>query len=131
MSWARLVVHVAGTVPGTPARRWGVRSSLREKLSAVMRANGVAVAPLAPSSSEESLARTKQDFANSQREVLESPESLGLALTEAVSLGDWRLFFLQRDRVRAVTLADDGPTTRLRAHKRPWMSRTIRSRIVL
>ncbi|MEP7182497.1 MAG: pitrilysin family protein [Betaproteobacteria bacterium] len=31
---------------------------------------------------------------------------LGLQLTEAIAAGDWRLFFLQRDRWRAVTVAD-------------------------
>jgi len=54
----------------------------------------------------ESLARTQQDFANSRREVLESPESLGLALTEAVALGDWRLFFAQGDWMQDLTLED-------------------------
>ena len=54
--------------------------------------------------SAESLARTKQDFANSRREVMESPESLGLALTEAVALGDWRLFFAQGDWMENLTL---------------------------
>jgi zinc protease len=56
--------------------------------------------------SAESLERTKQDFANSRREVLESPESLGLALTEAVALGDWRLFFAQGDWMQDLTLAE-------------------------
>ena len=55
---------------------------------------------------EESLARTKQDFANSRREVLESPESLGLALTEAVAIGDWRLFFAQDDWMQDLTLQE-------------------------
>ncbi|MBL8328775.1 MAG: insulinase family protein [Rubrivivax sp.] len=34
-----------------------------------------------------------------------SAEQVGVALSEYVALGDWRLFFLQRDRVRAITLA--------------------------
>jgi hypothetical protein len=34
------------------------------------------------------------------------PERVGVALTDAISHGDWRLYFLQRDRVRQVTLAD-------------------------
>jgi zinc protease len=44
------------------------------------------------------LKRWEMQFADSER--------VGVALSESVSLGDWRLFFLQRDRVRAVTLAD-------------------------
>ena len=55
---------------------------------------------------QESLARTRQDYANSRREVLESPESLGLALTEAVALGDWRLFFAQGDWMQDLTLKE-------------------------
>ena len=35
-----------------------------------------------------------------------NPETVGVALTEAVAQGEWRLFFLQRDRVKAVKLAD-------------------------
>ncbi|HZH07164.1 MAG TPA: insulinase family protein, partial [Lautropia sp.] len=56
--------------------------------------------------SEESLVRTKQDFANSHREVLESPESLGIALTESVALGDWRLFFAHGDWMQDLTLEE-------------------------
>src|SRR5690606_2669823 len=55
---------------------------------------------------EEALVRTKQDFANSRRHVMESPEALGLALTEAVSLGDWRLFFAQGDWMQDLTLQE-------------------------
>ncbi|MFO1339313.1 MAG: pitrilysin family protein [Burkholderiaceae bacterium] len=34
------------------------------------------------------------------------PETVGVALSETVAQGDWRLFFLLRDRVKAVTAAD-------------------------
>jgi zinc protease len=34
------------------------------------------------------------------------PETVGVLLSGAIGLGDWRLFFLDRDRLRAVTLAD-------------------------
>ncbi|MEX8503857.1 MAG: M16 family metallopeptidase [Leptothrix ochracea] len=34
------------------------------------------------------------------------PERVGVALSESVAQGDWRLFFLLRDRVRSVTLTD-------------------------
>ena len=34
------------------------------------------------------------------------PERVGVALTESVGQGDWRMYFLQRDRVRNTTLAD-------------------------
>ncbi len=35
-----------------------------------------------------------------------NPESVGIALSESIAQGDWRLFFQLRDRVRAVSLAD-------------------------
>ena len=34
------------------------------------------------------------------------PERVGVALSESIGMGDWRLFFLRRDQVRNVTLAD-------------------------
>ncbi|MFT3856637.1 MAG: pitrilysin family protein [Aquabacterium sp.] len=34
------------------------------------------------------------------------PQRIGVALSESVAQGDWRLFFLLRDRVKAVTLKD-------------------------
>ena len=38
--------------------------------------------------------------------MLNDPQQLGVALSESIALGDWRLFFLQRDRWRALTAAD-------------------------
>jgi len=34
------------------------------------------------------------------------PERIGVALSSAIAQGDWRLFFLQRDRVRTIKAAD-------------------------
>ena len=53
---------------------------------------------------EESLDRTRKDFANSRRQIVESAESLALTLTESVALGDWRLFFAQSDWMQTLTL---------------------------
>ena len=39
-------------------------------------------------------------------EMINDPQQLGLVLSESIALGDWRLFFLQRDRWRALTAAD-------------------------
>ena len=35
-----------------------------------------------------------------------NPEQVGVALSESIAQGDWRLFFLSRDKVRNLTLAD-------------------------
>ncbi|HVN34188.1 MAG TPA: pitrilysin family protein [Casimicrobiaceae bacterium] len=39
-------------------------------------------------------------------ETFNDPQRLGVAISESIALGDWRLFFLQRDRWRTVTAAD-------------------------
>ncbi|MEP6701363.1 MAG: pitrilysin family protein, partial [Betaproteobacteria bacterium] len=39
-------------------------------------------------------------------EVMNDPEQLGVGLSESIALGDWRLLFLQRDRIRNVKTAD-------------------------
>ena len=39
-------------------------------------------------------------------DVLANPTTLGVRLSESIAAGDWRLFFLQRDRWRKVTAAD-------------------------
>jgi zinc protease len=39
-------------------------------------------------------------------ELLNDPTKLGVALSESIALGDWRLFFQQRDRWRSLTAAD-------------------------
>jgi zinc protease len=39
-------------------------------------------------------------------ETFSDPQRLGVAISESIALGDWRLFFLQRDRWRKVSAAD-------------------------
>jgi len=39
-------------------------------------------------------------------DALANPTALGVRLSESIAAGDWRLFFLQRDRWRKVTAAD-------------------------
>ena len=50
--------------------------------------------------------RVKTRTLTSIDEMLADPQQLGLVLSESIALGDWRLFFLQRDRWRALTAAD-------------------------
>jgi zinc protease len=38
--------------------------------------------------------------------ALNSPDQVGVELSEWIALGDWRLFFLHRDRIKKVTAAD-------------------------
>ncbi|HEX3632638.1 MAG TPA: pitrilysin family protein [Casimicrobiaceae bacterium] len=39
-------------------------------------------------------------------DTINDPQRLGIALSSSIATGDWRLFFLQRDRWRALTPAD-------------------------
>ena len=50
--------------------------------------------------------RVKAKALKDYEQMLNDPTKLGVALSESVALGDWRLFFLQRDRWRTLTAAD-------------------------
>jgi len=52
------------------------------------------------------LARAKLKWLKDWDQSFTNPEAVGLAMSESISQGDWRLFFLTRDRVRDMTLAD-------------------------
>jgi zinc protease len=55
---------------------------------------------------EAELTRARAKWLKDWDQGFADPQHVGVALSEAVAQGDWRLFFLTRDRVRAVTLAD-------------------------
>lgn len=62
----------------------------------------VAKAPI----TDEEVKRAKAQWAKAWEQAFTNPERVGVALSESVAQGDWRLFFLVRDRVRDVNLAD-------------------------
>jgi zinc protease len=55
-----------------------------------------------PPSAEE-MERTRSQMANSYERTMTNHESIGLALSEYIALGDWRTFFVQRDAAQKVT----------------------------
>ncbi|MGE5451859.1 MAG: M16 family metallopeptidase [Acidobacteriota bacterium] len=55
---------------------------------------------------QEELDRAKAKWLKQWDAGFTDPQHIGVALSEAVAQGDWRLFFLLRDRVKAATLAD-------------------------
>ena len=55
---------------------------------------------------EEEVKRAKQSFLNARRRAAQSTSELAVTLSEWVGMGDWRLYFLHRDRVESVTPAD-------------------------
>jgi len=52
------------------------------------------------------LDRVRKQWLASWDRIYANPEHLGVALSDAIASGDWRLFFLQRDRVRKASLTD-------------------------
>jgi zinc protease len=52
------------------------------------------------------LERARTQWLNAWDQGNADPERIGVALSAAIALGDWRLHFLRRDAVRKVTLAD-------------------------
>lgn len=53
---------------------------------------------------EQALERARSQWLNGWDEVYNDVQRLGTALSEPIAHGDWRLFFKQRDRIKAVTL---------------------------
>jgi zinc protease len=55
---------------------------------------------------QEELARAQTKWLKNWDLSFTDPERIGVALSGAIALGDWRMYFLQRDRVRNLKLAD-------------------------
>ena len=64
--------------------------------------DGFAASPV----TEEEVARAKSKLLNEIDLTINSSVNLALRLSEAVGAGDWRLFFLHRDRIRSATAAE-------------------------
>jgi zinc protease len=50
----------------------------------------------------EEMERTRRSYLNSFERSLSDPQQVGVALSEAIALGDWRLYFVGRDRVEKI-----------------------------
>ena len=74
--------------------------SARDTLLKVM--EGFATQP----PTEEEVNRAKVKFSSDFDRLLANTEQLGVALSESIAAGDWRLLFLGRDQIRKVTAAD-------------------------
>lgn len=55
---------------------------------------------------QDELERARRRWLKGWDQIYNDPEQLGVALSESVAQGDWRLLFLLRDRVRDFNLAD-------------------------
>jgi zinc protease len=56
--------------------------------------------------SDEELTRAKAKIDSDMSKVFNNPEQLGVALSDHIGNGDWRLLFLLRDRIKALSKAD-------------------------
>lgn len=54
---------------------------------------------------QDELDRIRQQFERSFQQTINNSEAVALGLSEWQAMGDWRLFFLNRDQMRKVTLA--------------------------
>jgi len=54
----------------------------------------------------EELERARTKWLNQWNRRFTNPEAVGVAMSEAIGQGDWRLYFLERDRVRNLKLAE-------------------------
>ncbi len=71
---------------------------------------------------EEAVERAKTRYKRRTEQLLTSASAMASALSSASSLGDWRLLFMQRDRVAKVTAAD---VNRVAAVYFPKYNRTL------
>ncbi|MBV1774952.1 insulinase family protein [Burkholderiaceae bacterium DAT-1] len=55
---------------------------------------------------EAEVKRAKTALLNQLDKTLSDPVRFGVSLSEAIAQGDWRLFFVERDRIEALTAAD-------------------------
>nr|WP_233410838.1 pitrilysin family protein [Rugamonas sp. CCM 8940] len=51
----------------------------------------------------EEMERVRRNFANGIEKALNDPQQVGVALSEEIALGDWRLLFQGRDRLAGIT----------------------------
>ena len=63
---------------------------------------GVRAKPIAAAEVDRVRAKALRQF----DETFNDPQKLGVAISESIALGDWRLFFLQRDQWRKLSAAD-------------------------
>ncbi|MBI3711907.1 MAG: insulinase family protein [Burkholderiales bacterium] len=58
------------------------------------------------------LKRAKTNLLNALEKTINDPQRLCVSMSESIALGDWRLFFIQRDRIEALTLDDIARVTK-------------------
>jgi len=81
----------------------GPKQDIEKARAAVLAVlDGVAAEPVRA----EEVERARRQWLNAWEQGFTDPEIVGVQLSEAIALGDWRVFFLHRDQVRAARVAD-------------------------
>ncbi len=84
--------------------------AILNKTQSIDKARGVMLAAIESAGSKpftnEELSRIKLQLSRSYEQIVADSARFSVALSEAISTGDWRFFFFQRDRLSNVTLAD-------------------------
>jgi len=96
LAWAEPSVLLLGTALAPGQDLAAARAAMAEVL------DGMVSEPV----TAEELERARQIWLNEWDDGFTDPERIGVALSEAIAQGDWRLYFLARDRVRRASLAD-------------------------
>ncbi|CUI08047.1 M16 family metallopeptidase [Massilia antarctica] len=55
---------------------------------------------------EAEIERVRRNYMNSIEKSLNDPQQVGVALSEVIALGDWRLFFVGRERIATISAAE-------------------------
>lgn len=72
------------------------------KTSLIETVEGLAQEPV----TEAELKRAKTNLLNALEKTINDPQRLCVSMSESIALGDWRMFFVERDRIEALTVAD-------------------------
>ena len=97
--------NIAGVDPGTLTLFAQIPDG--EEIGPAREAMLATIADLAKNPvTEAEVARVRQKAAKNFDQTMANPQAFGVAISEAIALGDWRLFFLERDRYRSVQPAD-------------------------
>jgi zinc protease len=78
----------------------GTLTTARDAMLAAL--EGVAAQPITAAELERVRARALNEF----ERIINNPQTFATSLSESIASGDWRLFFLERDRWRQVTVAN-------------------------
>jgi len=97
-SWALQVRDPGLAVFGAVVKKGEPVERVRDKLVEIVETGFARHAP-----TDDEMARMRQDNETGYERALANPQQFGVSLSEYIAAGDWRLFFLSRDRTAKVT----------------------------